>query len=420
MSSLKTSYEEEIHRRRRSPHPLSSIFDEDTGSLVTPQKLKQKPVFYRNRKYRRMARGWNEHAREHSWFIHPLEEGAFFLNFRQYPIDFLRAEHSREAKCKELGIEYVPPQLTDSVQVTLERISMIEGAIKSAEAIRDKANKSAADKLRRKTMTEEERKVVSAKRAEYRRKKKLNESEEDAIKRRARQAQDRKRQRDRKFDKYCEYKKVPCPSPREAGDTASTTRAKRKMCTDAAKRREEEEVWERQERIRKEKEDAAARNRDFVERARRSGWVILGDTEDDPRGRKIGLPRNTEGPGVETDSAGNKYAYGREAAAAMHSIIKNDIKNGKSTVYEYGSTLFGNVDVRWQPEVKRPELKRCKQFVRKRLGKTVRYSSKGETKVGRCPNSTGGDLCRECRQKKREAAEEMAKWENRKRLWCLL
>ena len=205
--TIKTSYEEEIVRRRQSPHPLSSIFehwliDHTQGATIF--------AIPRNIKYDRMHRGLDEQ----SWFIHPLEKGAFFLNFRQYPIDFLRAEHAREARCNELGIKYIPPQLTDSVQVTLERISVLDTAI-------DKANEAAAERSRRKAMTKEDRKVASAKKAEYRRKIKMNESEEEAIKRRARQTKERKGQMDRKYNKNCERKKLPRPAPREDGDTAA-------------------------------------------------------------------------------------------------------------------------------------------------------------------------------------------------------
>jgi hypothetical protein len=276
-----------------------------------------------------MVRGTDEYYdnRLHHHYNDPLEKGAFFLNFRQYPIDFLRAEHSREARCKELGITYVPPQLTDSVKVTLERISTLDTAIR-------KAKKAAAQRLRTKAMTAEDRKVASAKKATYRQKIKMNESEEDATKRRAREAKARKRRRDREFDKDCESKKVPCPPPREDGDTAAMTWAKRKVCRDAAKRLEEEE----QDRRRKEKEAY------FSEERRR-------------KGRKIWLPSNAKGPGIRTDlsESGSKCAYGREAAAALHSAIKDDMKNGKATVY---SNPTGHVG-RWDSM----QHKRCKGFV---------------------------------------------------------
>ena len=95
-------------------------------------------------------------------------------------------------------------------------------------------------------MTKEDRKVASAKKAEYTGKIKMNESEEEAIERRARQAKARKRQRDRKYDTDCERKELPRPAPREDGDTAATTWEKRKICRDAAKRLEEEKVRKKQ------------------------------------------------------------------------------------------------------------------------------------------------------------------------------
>ena len=172
--------------------------------------------------------------------------------------------------------------------------------------------------MRTKAMTAEDRKVASAKKATYRQKIKMNESEEDATKRRAREAKARKRRRDRKFDKDCESKKVPCPPPCEDGDTAATTWAKRKVCRDATKRLEEEE----QDRRRKEKEAY------FSEERRR-------------KGRKIWLPSNAKGPGIETLEFGNKHAYGREAAAALHSAIKDDMKKGKVRVYSNPSGQVG-------------------------------------------------------------------------------
>ena len=222
-------------------------------------------------------------------------------------------------------------------------------------------------------MTKEDRKVASAKKAEYRGKIKMNESEEDAIERRARQAKARKRQRDRKYDTDCERKKLPRPAPREDGDTAATTWAKRKICRDAAKRLEEEKVREKQ-----------------CERAERRRYCAVGSQ---PR---VWLPSNAKGPGIRTDlsESGSKCAYGREAAAALHSAIKDDMKNGKATVY---SNPNGHVG-RWEPI----QHKRCKGFVRCN-GLTGRcYNMMGPKRCGwqQCYGHEEwvgeGDLCKDC------------------------
>ena len=219
-------------------------------------------------------------------------------------------------------------------------------------------------------MTKEDRKVASAKKAEYRRKIKMNESEEEAIKRRARQTKERKGQMDRKYNKNCERKKLPRPAPREDGDTAATTWAKRKICRDAEKRREEDKVREKQ-----------------LKRAERRRYCAGGE----PR---VWLPSNAKGPGIRTEYEGRKFAYGREAAAALHSAIKNDMKNGKATVY---SNPNGHVGV-WGPI----QHKRCKGFVRcNRLTRRC-YNMMGPKRWGwqQCYGHEEwvgeGDLCKDC------------------------
>jgi hypothetical protein len=219
-------------------------------------------------------------------------------------------------------------------------------------------------------MTKEDRKVASGKKAEYRGKIKMNESEEEAIERRARQAKARKRRRDRKYDTDCERKKLPRPAPREDGDTAATTWAKRKICRDAEKRLEEEKVRDIQ-----------------LKRAERRRYCAGGE----PR---VWLPSNAKGPGIRTEYEGSKFAYGREAAAALHSAIKDDMKNGKATVY---SNPNGHVGL-WKPI----QHKRCKGFVRCN-GLTGRcYNMMGPKRCGwqQCYGHEEwvgeGDLCKDC------------------------
>ena len=214
-----------------------------------------------------------------------------------------------------------------------------------------------------------------------------NESVADRKKRLKNEADSRKKQGGRKFVKHCRMRKVPRPAPREDDDTAATTRAKRKVCRDAEKCLEEEE----QERRRKEKEDAAVNsNRMLLEWASRNGYVVdhTEETEQKDKRKKIYLPDNAEGPGIKQDIYKSKYGYGREAAVALHSAIKNDLKNGKFTVYN------NKTGDSWEPT----NTKRCKGFV----------CQDGETY--RCPyifneeREGKGDLCRGCARQEEEDA----------------
>ena len=271
------SYNEELDHLRRSDCPLSLIFNE-SGSLLTLEEACRDRVL-----------------------THQFWEGkgnppiprmcvAFKLNFKYYPLAFLKMEYKLEARCNEVGVTYIRPKLTDSVQDTLERKSTLNKAIKRAK-----------ENLSRKAMTKEERKKRSAKQMGYRHNKISNESEGGRLKRLKREAGYKKKQGDSKFDNYCKRERVPCPPPRKNGDTGSTTWINRKICTDAIKDREEEKIQRGHERGRM-------------------------------QGCRINLPSNASGPGV-CGGVNNKYAYGGEAAAALHSLIKDDIKNGKSTTY---------------------------------------------------------------------------------------
>ena len=192
------SYNEELDRLRRSDRPLSLIFNEG-GSLLTLEEVNNPSI--------------------------PTTQCvAFKLNFKRYPLTFLKMEYKLEDRCNEVGVKYIRPKITDSVQDTVKRKATLNRAIKSA-----KQNSN------RKAMTKEDRKKASAKQMEYRHNKISNESEEGRLKRWKRNADYEKKRGDIVFDKYCKRERVPCPPPRKNDNTGSTTRINRKMCTDAIK-----------------------------------------------------------------------------------------------------------------------------------------------------------------------------------------
>ena len=79
-------------------------------------------------------------------------------------------EYKLEDRCNEVGVKYIHPKITDSVQDTVKRKATLNQAIKSAQ-----------QNLNRKAMTKEEHKKRSAKEMEYRHNKISNESEEGEI-----------------------------------------------------------------------------------------------------------------------------------------------------------------------------------------------------------------------------------------------
>jgi chromatin segregation and condensation protein Rec8/ScpA/Scc1 (kleisin family) len=106
-------------------------------------------------------------------YLLDTEEGwasfcAFKRIFKQYPDTFLKREHDRRNRCEENGVAYVPPKITDSADATKERIKKLNRAIKSAK-----------QRVRRKEMTEKDRKELSAKRSAARMEKISRESEGD-------------------------------------------------------------------------------------------------------------------------------------------------------------------------------------------------------------------------------------------------
>ena len=209
-------------------------------------------------------------------------------------------------------------------------------------------------------MTKEERKKRSAKQMECRQNKTSKESEGEMLKRLKREADCQKKQGDIKFDNYCKRMRVPCPPPRQNEDTGTTTRAHRKICRDAIKDREEKKIRKEQKR-----------------RSKRM------------KGAEISLPRNAVGPGVHDGGWWNE-ACGGDAAAAMNSLIKDDIKNGKSTTYCYDSN---GVRGSWKPKI---SYARCQGFV----------SRKGQ--VGRCSYQSAGEsycLCPLCTAAKEKEEE---------------
>jgi hypothetical protein len=94
---------------------------------------------------------------------------AFKRIFNQHPDTFLKREHDRRNRCEENGVAYVPPKITDSADATKERIKKLNRAIKSAK-----------QRVRRKEMTEKDRKELSAKRSAARMEKISRESESNA------------------------------------------------------------------------------------------------------------------------------------------------------------------------------------------------------------------------------------------------
>ena len=116
------------------------------------------------------------------------------------------------------------------------------------------------------------------------------------------------------------------------------------------------------------------------------------------QGRRIDLPRNASGPGVcdfvqgsswyagrlETFKIQQKHACGGEAAAAMHSVIKDDIKNGKSTTYYFHTN---GVKGSWIPtssdSAPMSDSRRCQGFVsRNGWVKRCRYGAPMAWKEG--------------------------------------
>jgi hypothetical protein len=160
-------------------------------------------------------------------YLLDTEEGwasfcAFKRIFKQYPDTFLKREHDRRNRCEENGVAYVPPKITDSADATKERIKKLNRAIKSAK-----------QRVRRKEMTEKDRKELSAKRSAARMEKISRESEGDKKQRLKREADWKKNQGDHKFEAQCNMFQAPCPPPRKSNDTATTIRAQRKISRDA-------------------------------------------------------------------------------------------------------------------------------------------------------------------------------------------
>ena len=333
------SYNEELDRLRRSDRPLSLIFNEG-GSLLTLEEVNNPSI--------------------------PTTQCvAFKLNFKHYPLTFLKMEYKLKDRCIEVGVKYIRPKITDSVQDTVKRKATLNRAIKSA-----KQNSS------RKAMPKEDRKKRSTKEMEYRHNKISNESEEGRLKRWKRNADYEKKRGDTKFDTHCKREYVPGPPPRKNDDTGSTTRINRKMCTDAIRDRTsagEEKIHKEQERRRK----------------------LRGECT-------VYLPANAEGPGIEVTSNafyikhGAKHGNGRDAAAALHSMIKDDIKNGKSTTYRCYGYGDSGVSPSWKP------YKQCKGVVVWNEGGCRRWNWKGDKR--RCKNNVNGkgELCCGCAREDKE------------------
>jgi hypothetical protein len=140
LKQLLDSRRDEIERLRRSNRPLLPIFNDD-GSMRTLEEASNP-------------------------FIPEIQDFAFKLNFKHYPHAFLKMEYKLQARCNKVGVTYIRPKITDSVQDTSKRKATLNRAIKTAK-----------QNLSRKGMTKEERKKASVKQMEYRQNKISNESE---------------------------------------------------------------------------------------------------------------------------------------------------------------------------------------------------------------------------------------------------
>ena len=71
---------------------------------------------------------------DNEWLcINRTSKGLKFQDlFKKYPTTFIRLEKRLEERCKEHGIAYIPPKMTDSEQTTLERKKTLNKAIATA------------------------------------------------------------------------------------------------------------------------------------------------------------------------------------------------------------------------------------------------------------------------------------------------
>ena len=61
------------------------------------------------------------------------EEEEFKRNFNVAPSQFLRTELSIRKRCRDNGVQYIPPKLSDSVDATVERKRLLNRAIRTAQ-----------------------------------------------------------------------------------------------------------------------------------------------------------------------------------------------------------------------------------------------------------------------------------------------
>jgi hypothetical protein len=153
------------------------------------------------------------------------EASAFKCIFKHLPATFLKMELDRRNRCADNGVRYLPPKIFDSVDATFDRVKKLNRAIEAAQK-----------QKRRLAMTPQERREVSAKRAESRRHKLSRETEEDRKQRLKCNASYIKGHRERKFEADCK-KRYMKYRRREEEDTISVVRARRREYRDMIKSR---------------------------------------------------------------------------------------------------------------------------------------------------------------------------------------
>ena len=128
------------------------------------------------------------------------EASAFKCIFKHLPATFLKMELDRRNRCADNGVRYLPPKIFDSVDATFDRVKKLNRAIEAAQK-----------QKRRLAMTPQERREVSAKRAESRRHKLSRETEEDTKQRLKCNASYMKEHRELKFEADCKKGYINAP-----------------------------------------------------------------------------------------------------------------------------------------------------------------------------------------------------------------
>jgi len=144
---------------------------------------------------------------------HPLEqifvEGKLYSNWEEFkknfkvdPPKFKCIEHRLRTRCKDYGITYIAPKLTDSVETTIARKAALNRAIETA-----------AQKNRREQMSESDRKAANAREVVCRRKRRAQESLPNRETCLAYESKNRRKLRECAFEAECRKQKVRYISP---------------------------------------------------------------------------------------------------------------------------------------------------------------------------------------------------------------